>query len=103
MAEIGLSEADIKQIKEWAAKHVKIKRVYLYGSRARGDHRPGSDIDLAVVMGFQEWFRWHSDYKENRDLRLSAKVHLEWYQPNADLERVGRGVEENGVLLYSSS
>ncbi|WP_372638442.1 nucleotidyltransferase domain-containing protein [Cohnella sp.] len=27
----------------------QIKEVYLFGSRARGDHRPNSDIDLAIV------------------------------------------------------
>lgn len=26
----------------------RIERVMLYGSRARGDHRPGSDIDLLL-------------------------------------------------------
>lgn len=26
----------------------RIKRVTLFGSRARGDHRPNSDVDLAV-------------------------------------------------------
>ena len=28
----------------------QIESVLLYGSRARGDHRPDSDIDLLVVM-----------------------------------------------------
>lgn len=27
----------------------KIERVDLYGSRARGDHQPGSDVDLIVA------------------------------------------------------
>src|SRR5262245_50547074 len=31
--------------------------VYLYGSRARGEHRPGSDADVAVVLShdFDYW------------------------------------------------
>jgi predicted nucleotidyltransferase len=28
----------------------RIKRVVLYGSRARGDHRPDSDYDIAVFL-----------------------------------------------------
>jgi uncharacterized protein len=28
----------------------KVKAVYLFGSRARGDHRPDSDADLAVFI-----------------------------------------------------
>lgn len=29
-------------------KHVPTARIYLYGSRARGDHSMGSDIDVAL-------------------------------------------------------
>jgi len=28
----------------------RIKRIVLYGSRARGDHRPDSDYDIAVFL-----------------------------------------------------
>ena len=37
-------------------------RVYLFGSRARGDARPDSDIDLIIVSsafsGMPPWKRW---------------------------------------------
>ena len=33
----------------WAAEQPLIRRVYLFGSRARGDNRPDSDIDLAIL------------------------------------------------------
>lgn len=49
-----ISEDDINAIQTWAAKHAKIKKIYLYGSRARGDHRPDSDIDLAIEMHIPE-------------------------------------------------
>lgn len=34
-----------------------VRRVWLFGSRARGDHQPRADIDLAVEgdMGISEW------------------------------------------------
>jgi len=32
-------------------KHLPTTKIYLYGSRARGDHAEGSDIDLAIDMG----------------------------------------------------
>jgi predicted nucleotidyltransferase len=28
----------------------RLRAVYVYGSRARGDHRPDSDLDAAVVL-----------------------------------------------------
>jgi len=90
-------------IVDWAKKHPEIEKVYLYGSRSRGDNRPYSDIDLAIEMPFEDWFFWHANYKENRDLHLSAEVDLQWYKPNADLEKVGKGVEQDGQLLYQRS
>ena len=36
-------------VRLWAAAEPLVRRVYLFGSRARGDNGPDSDIDLAVV------------------------------------------------------
>jgi predicted nucleotidyltransferase len=42
---------DIRQAASAAAAHASISRVYLFGSRARGDNEIGSDIDLAFETG----------------------------------------------------
>ncbi|WP_282064945.1 nucleotidyltransferase domain-containing protein [Aliiroseovarius marinus] len=105
---MNLSEDDHRRIVQWARQHVEIVEVYLYGSRARGDSRADSDIDLALVMratsgsssGFETWFDWHKSYKEAPDLKLSHEPHLEWYEADADLETVGSGVQRDGILLY---
>jgi predicted nucleotidyltransferase len=34
----------------WAAQHPEVHRIYIFGSRARGDHRPDSDLDIAVEL-----------------------------------------------------
>lgn len=104
----GLLEADRVAIVEWAERHSEIKRVYLYGSRARGDHRVDSDIDLAIEVSaqlgdsdsFTTWMYWKQDYDASPDLHLSVEVQLEWYEKDAGLERVGKGVEKDGVLLF---
>jgi hypothetical protein len=81
--------------------------VYLYGSRARGDHHSGSDIDLAIVMdapdadkAYSVWSGFKSHFNEAPDLHLSAEVHLEWFEKDAGLGKVGTGVETDGVLLF---
>lgn len=106
---MGLSEEDRARIVAWAKFHPEIQKVYLYGSRARGDHCPDSDIDLAIVMAapsadaaYSLWSNFNDDFQESPDLNLSVEAHLEWYEPNAGLERVGKnGVEQDGLLLYS--
>lgn len=100
----GLLEADKVAILKWAEKHSEIARVYLYGSRARGDHRPDSDIDLAIEViaqrgdanSFATWMYWHAAYKEAPDLHLSAKAHPLWI----GWEEVAQGVENDGKLLF---
>ena len=34
------------------------ERLYLFGSRARGDHRPESDADVAVILKVGDWEEW---------------------------------------------
>ncbi|HEY7609172.1 MAG TPA: nucleotidyltransferase domain-containing protein [Alphaproteobacteria bacterium] len=103
----NLSEEDRLKIIEWAKKHSVIERVWFYGSRARGTNEPDSDIDLAVVMkqnseedAFTVWFFWDEEFKKKPDLKLSRPVQIEWYEKGVKLERVGSGVERDGVLLY---
>jgi predicted nucleotidyltransferase len=44
-----ISDSWIALIVDWARQDSDIAEVWLYGSRARGDNRPDSDIDLAIV------------------------------------------------------
>lgn len=50
MQETGIKPAVIQEICALARKY-DIDKVILFGSRARGDHRRASDIDLAVCGG----------------------------------------------------
>ena len=42
-------DATLKRIIDAIVEAVDPTRIYLFGSRARGDHRPDSDYDLAIV------------------------------------------------------
>lgn len=56
----GLSEAEHKAINAVFAADVRIAKVWLFGSRAKGTHREGSDIDLAIKAdgyGFADLLR----------------------------------------------
>jgi predicted nucleotidyltransferase len=45
----GLTENTINNINSCLAKHRNIEKAILYGSRAKGNYRKGSDIDLVLV------------------------------------------------------
>ena len=50
MTDTGIKPVVIEEIRELAKKY-DVERVILFGSRARGDYKRCSDIDLAVYGG----------------------------------------------------
>ena len=107
---MNIDPEDLEKIRDWAKRHSEISEIWIYGSRAREDNHPDSDIDLAIVMKpstgdentLATWMSWFKRFKESPDLNLKHNVHLEWYEPNAGLERVGPGVQRDGVRIYSA-
>ena len=45
----GLKEETIQAINSIFAIHPEVEKVILYGSRAKGNYKPASDIDLTLV------------------------------------------------------
>lgn len=44
----GLPAATVDAMQIVLSRHPGVRRAVVYGSRARGSHRPGSDIDLTL-------------------------------------------------------
>jgi predicted nucleotidyltransferase len=47
----GLQETTIEKIRATLARHPEVEKALLYGSRAKGNYKNGSDIDLTLVGG----------------------------------------------------
>ena len=47
----GLPDAAIKEICAVLGRHPQVQQAILYGSRAKGNHKHGSDIDLTLRGG----------------------------------------------------
>ena len=77
------------------AKKNGIKKVILFGSRARGTHTERSDIDLAVVGGDAMNFYY--------DLEEKAWTLLKFDVDNLDKdvsEKLQKEIERDGVVIY---
>jgi predicted nucleotidyltransferase len=51
----GLPLATLDKLNSVFAQHSAIENVLIYGSRAKGDYRLGSDIDLTIKGGDYRW------------------------------------------------
>ncbi len=45
----GLSDTTVNAIRDVFSRHPQVRKALLYGSRAKGRHKPGSDIDLTLI------------------------------------------------------
>ena len=67
MENFGLSEKHLKTINEIFSKYTGIQKVLVYGSRAMGTYRPGSDIDMTIIgdISTRELFKIINDFDDS--------------------------------------
>ena len=90
----GLKETLIKEICN-VAHNCGVKKVILFGSRARGDYKRASDIDLAVSGG--DILRFALDVEEETLTPLKYDVINLDGKIQEELRRV---IQEEGRVLY---
>lgn len=93
MINTGIKNSVLQEIKKLAKKHL-IEKVIIFGSRARGDFRETSDIDLAVKGG--EVARFTIDLEDTSTLLEFDVVDL-GKPVQSDLLK---SIESEGKILY---
>lgn len=94
MEDNGIKSVVIKEIRDFAQKY-GMDTVILFGSRARGDYKRVSDIDLAVKGG--DLARFALDVQEETSTLLKFDV------VNLDgsiQEELRDSIEKEGKILY---
>ncbi|MCI5830778.1 MAG: nucleotidyltransferase domain-containing protein [Treponema sp.] len=67
MEQFGLSEKHLQIINGIYSKYPEIQKVLVYGSRALGTYRPGSDIDMTIIgdVSSQALFKIINDFDDS--------------------------------------
>ena len=94
MERTGIRSQVLQEIAALAQKY-GIQRVILFGSRARGDYRRASDIDLAVTGGDMDGFALAVDGETSTLLEYDV-VNLD----GVVQEDLKKNILEEGKLLY---
>jgi predicted nucleotidyltransferase len=93
----GLLEQDIAFIVKALSQYPEIEKAVLFGSRAKGNYKAGSDIDLAVMgdkINFDTISRLHAFLEEQSPMPYFFDIidytHLEHLELKEHIGRVGK-------------
>ena len=96
----GLKQSVVNKIQQVLSDHSDVQKAILYGSRAMGSYKPGSDIDLILEGTALTLKQLNNIENELDDLLLPYELDLSIYHQidNPDLlEHVKRA----GVVFYT--
>lgn len=99
----GLKETTIQKICGVFAKYPQVEKAVLYGSRAKGNYKTGSDIDLTLFGG--EDLTLEILYRimdEIDDLLLPYTSDLSIFQHISDPD-VTEHIQRVGIVFYQSA
>lgn len=101
----GLPAVTVARIHGVLSRHAEVERAILYGSRAMGNFKPGSDIDLTLTgSGLDERIRGQID-EELDDLLLPYTIDLSIFHQLthqdllAHIQRVGKIFYEKAPMV----
>jgi len=94
---VDLDDRLIQSIQNLGKKYA-VEKIVLFGSRARGDNRPTSDIDLAVYPSPN--FTSEGIFaSELDDLDTLLKIDVVFISADDDCQLM-ENIEKEGVILY---
>lgn len=99
----GLKEATNQKISDVFARYPQVERAVLYGSRAKGNYKNGSDIDLTLYGG--EGLTLQVLYRimdELDDLLLPYTIDLSIFRDISDLDLVEH-IQRVGMVFYEKA
>lgn len=98
-ARLGLSQATLDKLNCVFPQHKAISSVLVYGSRAKGNYRPGSDIDLTIKGDVLEFAELMQIEDQIDDLFLPYTVDLSQYAQLSNTDLIEH-IDRVGVVIY---
>ena len=101
-ASMGLSAATLEQIRTTLARLPQVEKGVLYGSRAEGNFKPGSDIDLTLRGDGLTMSLLGDIDAALDDLLLPYEIDLSIYEQLDHAELVAH-IDRVGRVIYQKS
>ena len=97
---------------EWAVEKPLVGRIYIFGSRVRGDHSDDSDLDIAIELdlaaangvdesgGIATWAFETRGWADELRQRLGLNIDLYQYLRDATWSNINKALEHSSILAY---
>lgn len=95
----GLSEKTIKQIQAVFSKFPQVQKAVLFGSRAKGNYKRGSDIDLTLHGKDLSLSMLYKIENSLDDLLLPYKIDLSIFDQISNPDFIDH-IERVGIVFY---
>jgi predicted nucleotidyltransferase len=95
----GLKKEDIDRINKVFAVYELIDRVFIYGSRAKGNFKVGSDIDLTIIENSLTFPMFLEIENKLDDLLLPYKIDLSQKRKITNVDLLSH-IDRVGKLFY---
>lgn len=96
----GLRDFDLKYIIEAISKFSEIEKAVIFGSRAKGNYKSGSDIDIAIYgehINFNVLSILHANLEEESPMPYLFDIVDYTHSENEDIKE---HIDRVGVIIY---
>lgn len=97
----------ITKLQTWAAGQVLVKRLWVFGSRARGDNHARSDLDVAIEIhhhdeseGMATWMCKTQHWQGELASLFTLPVDLQQYQGLTATPIIHAALERSSQLIF---
>lgn len=99
----GLKKNTIRKIQSVFSHYPQVEKAILYGSRAKGNHKTGSDIDLTLLGGEELTLKiLYRIMEEIDDLLLPYTFDLSLFNDISDADVIEH-IQRVGMVFYEKS
>jgi predicted nucleotidyltransferase len=104
---MDMQDGWLRGLRSWAAANESVRQLWLFGSRARGEAREDSDVDIALALmppvnnhdwALGNYFALESEWKEQLQAIVQRDVSIAVLAPGTEADIK---VRQSGVLLWA--
>lgn len=101
MIDFGIDEKIIDNIKKIFSKYPEIDRACIFGSRARGDYKKNSDIDIVLYGDSLTHTLNTKIFYDLEDMYIIYKIDLINFNSLKDDDKLKANIINEGVEFYA--